>query len=94
MTDKPCEAPESQCIECGCCCDPICMTCPECGYPIQDAPGEVEREESVDFYLPPVDEELEHYYSQLCSMCGKEGASPRGKKGELFCSSCWMIWTS
>jgi hypothetical protein len=38
--------------------------------------------------------DAEYVNEMECSMCGKEGATPHGKKGEMFCSTCWMIWTS
>lgn len=39
------------------------------------------------------EDERETYYSTECSMCGKEGASPRND-GRNYCGSCWTIWNS
>lgn len=39
------------------------------------------------------EDERELYYSTMCVMCGKEGASER-KDGKCYCGECWTIWNS
>lgn len=38
-------------------------------------------------------DEIEEYYSRICTMCGKEGAAERAD-GNLYCTTCWSIWNS
>ena len=78
--------------------------CKRCGKAIKPAfeycwsceqRNKEDREYQYWLELSEDEKELQRdiYYSNLCSMCGKEGADLR-PNGDYFCGTCWSIWNS
>jgi hypothetical protein len=78
------------CKQCGKPCKKPFILCYECNERKKRAE---EYRRYVEMSEDDKEAEREEYYSTMCVMCGKEGASER-KDGKCYCGSCWTIWNS
>jgi len=78
------------CSKCGKRIAPAFELCFDCN---QDELQKIELRRYLSMTPDEREEEREAYYSNECSMCGKEGADLR-KDGRYYCGQCWTVWNS